>query len=122
MRLAAVVDESTQTVTRLPDGQQILIYNTLTNEIESFDNPAIGRAKKRRAAVVEFLKAQKVDIVCSVPEAFCPISHENAKEAGIRFIQLPPGTKFTDVTRNWKEYQDRIVTSLCDSDLTQPGT
>ncbi|MDI3317077.1 MAG: hypothetical protein QJR14_05610 [Bacillota bacterium] len=96
MRMAAVIDEQWR-ITRLPDGSEIVLFDTESGRVEIEHNRGHDLEKDRRPTTVRQLVEMGADVVCVVPEALCDRSYQQAREAGIRFLDVEEGTPWQEV-------------------------
>ncbi|MCL4425050.1 MAG: hypothetical protein M1553_06360 [Firmicutes bacterium] len=120
MKIAAVVANDGDTIVPLPDGPEVIIYDSETDRVERFENPARKVETKRRATVVAFLAEKGVELICSVPQSLCSFSQGQAQEKGLRFLRLAAETRFSKVTAEPEQYQRQAVTELPAMDLYIP--
>lgn len=99
MRIAAALAGDGKDIVPLSDGPTLVVLDTESLKEERFDNPGYPLKTNRRATATEFLHRQGVNVVCAVPQTFCPTSHDLARSYGMRFVQLPPGSTWNDVVR-----------------------
>ncbi|SHE35881.1 hypothetical protein SAMN02746089_00132 [Caldanaerobius fijiensis DSM 17918] len=116
MRIAAVVDNG-GFVVPLPDGADILIYDTEEGKTYQYHNPGFDVETNRRATTVEFMLQKQVNVVCTVPGAFCPVSKNKAVENSIKFIRLDNNISFQEVLSDLDEYLKGISADIPDSEL-----
>lgn len=117
MRIAAVVGTDGDTIVPLPDGPQLLIWDTATRALEKYDNPAVALVEGRRAAATRFMAEHDVDIACAVPETFCAVSSGIAREKEIRFLRLAAGSRFSDVRKDADKLVPQAVDALPEEEL-----
>lgn len=116
MKLAAVVDEE-GFIVPLPDGADILIYDTEVGKTYKHHNPGFDIETNRRATTIEFMLQKQVNVVCTVPGTFCPISKNKAVENSMKFIRLDKGIKFQDVLDDLDRYLNNISADIPDDEL-----
>lgn len=112
MRIGAVLAQDRETLMPLPEGPTVAIVDTDTGEVAYLPNPALDLQKGRRAAVTRLFIDRGVRAVLSVPGAFCEHSHELAKEHGLQFIPVDPGTRLSQVLADLPGYLQRRTPSL----------
>lgn len=112
MRIAAVLDADGDTIVPLSDGPAVAILDSERGTVEKHDNPGWPLTTGRRPATTQFLIAQGVEAVCSVPETFCANSLGAAVQGGLKFIRLPAGTKFSQLVADPAPYLRNMVSDL----------
>lgn len=116
MRIAAVVDKG-GFIVPLPDGSDILIYDTEEKKTYKYHNPGFDLESNRRITTTEFMAKKQVDVVCTVPGAFCAISKKKAIENSMKFIKLNKNVKFENVISNLDRYTKEITENIPDEEL-----
>lgn len=94
-RVGAVVDDEGK-IKKLPEGKWIVIYDTLKNLSEKYDNPGYYAQSSRRLQTTLKMIELKVDVVLVPPYGFCKTSHSKAKE-NMQFILVSENEKFEDL-------------------------
>ncbi|SNX53886.1 hypothetical protein [Thermoanaerobacterium sp. RBIITD] len=116
MRIAATITKE-GFITELPEGPYIVIFDTDKKDAEKYDNPGFPLKDGRRNAVVDLFIDKKVDIVITVPEAFCDMSYGKAKKNGIRFIRLEESLPYENVIENLSTYLNYIASEIPEDEL-----
>lgn len=86
MRIAAVADAGHDTLVGLPDGGDLIVWDTDTGTRVRHPDPVRGLVGSRRLAVVERCVQEGVEIVCAIPGGFCTVSHALAQALELRFL------------------------------------
>ncbi|MCL4516889.1 MAG: hypothetical protein M1379_15095 [Firmicutes bacterium] len=116
MKIAAVIDNEGN-VLPLPDGQEIIIYDIEGKTQKKYHNPGFDLETNRRSATTDFMAQNGVNIVCTVPATFCPVSRDKAKEYSLKFIRLQKGAKFQEVLLNIDKYLSLSTDDIPDDEL-----
>jgi len=95
VRVGAVIDDEGK-IKRLPEGRWIIIYDTLKDLSEKYDNPGYYVQSNRRLQTTLKMIELKVEVVLVPPYGFCKTSHSKAKES-MRFILVNENEKFEDL-------------------------
>ena len=99
MRIAAAVAIDGDGIVPLSEGPALIVLDTATMVEERYGNPGYPLETGKRKAATEFLHRRGVDLVCAVPQTFCPTSHQLAQSFGMRFLPLPPGATWSQVVQ-----------------------
>ncbi|RIV18826.1 hypothetical protein D2Q93_13630 [Alicyclobacillaceae bacterium I2511] len=117
MKVAAVMGVDGKTVVPLTDGGIIRIHDTELGTTTEVDNPAIAAQSGRRVVAVQELLAQGVGVVISPPRTFCTHSHQAAVRNGIRFWDVPEGSKWDEVWQGHSEPPTEAVLEQIPTEL-----
>ncbi|AAM23424.1 putative Fe-Mo cluster-binding NifX family protein [Caldanaerobacter subterraneus subsp. tengcongensis MB4] len=116
MRIAATITEKGY-IEKLPDGPHIVIFDTEKNQTEKYDNPGYHLEENRRSTVVDFLFEKNVDVVITVPEAFCSISYGKARQKGLKFIRLKESMPYEEVIKDLSSHLERLTDNIPEDEL-----
>lgn len=112
MRIGAVLAQDRDTLVPLPEGPTVAIAEAESGEVTYLPNPARGLTQGRRAAVTRLFIEQGVQVVLSVPGAFCERSHELAREHGLQFVPVKEGTRLSEVLEDLPKYLQQRTSAL----------
>jgi len=112
VRIGSVVAEDRETLVPLPDGPTVVIVEAETGKVTHLPNPAQGLAQGRRAAVTRLFIEHGVQVVLSVPGAFCEHSHGLAKANGLHFVPVAEGTRLSQVLADLPRYLQQRTSTL----------
>ncbi|HLN62468.1 MAG TPA: hypothetical protein VK464_13050 [Symbiobacteriaceae bacterium] len=103
MRIAATVSADGTQILPLALGPTVRILDTETNQTEEYPNPGFQAPAHPRRLTVDSLPQHRIDVLAAVPNSVCGGSQGRARMAGIRFLLLPAGATWADLTEKAAE-------------------
>jgi hypothetical protein len=112
MIIAMAITGDQETIVPIIEGETIRLYDTETEQVSDFENPANNLTTGKRSAVIKWANNKGVKVLCSPPSMLCELSYDLARQEQFQYYRVKPHTSFSALQSLIKENGLELVAAL----------